>query len=143
MVQYHQLFQCLGQLNGTELPRIMRTDSLDSSFPEMCPLCQEDESEVVLLEGPGSPSSMGSVLALLLFFIGLDATWGMSLFCHFSLTFAWVGQWGSGLEWEGNQIHECATSPSIMGSLPLTPVLCLSFEPSCGGNSSFWPQNEP
>lgn len=37
----------------------MRTDSLDSSFPEMCPLCQEDESEVVLLEGPGSPSFNG------------------------------------------------------------------------------------
>ena len=74
----------------------MRTDSLDSSFPEMCPLCQEDESEVVLLEGPGSPSSMGSVLALLLFFIGLDTTWGMSLFLSFFIDICLggtVGEW--------------------------------------------------
>ena len=101
MVHYHQLFQCLGQLNGTELPPIMRTDSLDSSFPEMCPLCQENESEVVLLEGPGSPSFHVVSAGPLAILHWAGSNLGVPLSCH-SLTFAWVGQWGSGLEWEGN-----------------------------------------
>lgn len=135
-------FQCSGQLDSTELPRMMRINGPYSHFPKMCPWCREDVSCPSLRpcgrtrfsqfpEGSPRPSCC------------CPLGWTGRRGCVFPVTAtSWGRLMGCGTWWEAIPSRQYNSWGQCRAAFHQPHFCGLSFEPRYGVNSSFWPQNE-